>query len=168
MEPVLILLPPKAPQPLPPTLSEAHPDTPSPTGSGLGLRDGQELARDRRAPGRSKSTTSTRGLKEGPKVRCGTRPLAYIQGEQGGSIGDVGSEAAASEHSGTPGRAGQVEPSSEQVALGGGVVETSGGSLISPGWVPLPAGEWAGPGMGLLKVTHTGGDQPLPGFASPS
>lgn len=62
-------------------------------------------------------------------------------------MGDVGSEPA-SEHSGTPGWAGQVRPSSEQVALGGGAVEASGGSPISPGWVPLPAREWAGPGMG--------------------
>lgn len=83
-------------------------------------------------------------------------------------MGYVGSEAAASEHSRAPGWAGQVGPSSQQVALGGGVVETSGGSLISPGWVPLPAGEWAGPDMGPLRGTHTGGDQPLPGFANPS
>ena len=56
-------------------------------------------------------------------------------------MGYVGSEAAASEHSRASGWAGQVGPSSQQVALGGDVVETSGGSPISPGWVPLPAGE---------------------------
>ena len=56
-------------------------------------------------------------------------------------MGYVGSEAAASEHSRAPGRTGQVGPSSQQVALGGGVVETSGGSPISPGWVPLRSEE---------------------------
>lgn len=116
--------------------------------------------RDRRAPGRSKSATpNTRGLKEGPQGQVWDQAAGLHSGEQEAAWGTR----ALNLHLSTVGLQGVGRPgatSSEQVALGGGAVEASGGSPISPGWVPACKGVgWSW--HGTLRATHTGGDQPL-------